>query len=69
MGKKIRMPSKHDTMDNNLVREHFTIEGLPKIKRSYENAHDYAVDHGLIAYRCTFCDHWHVGTENNENNR
>lgn len=52
-------------MTNNLVREHFTLEGLPKVKRSYENAHAYASDHGLVAYRCTFCDHWHVGTEKN----
>lgn len=48
---------------NNLVREHFTTEGNPKIKRSREDAEIYAADHGLVSYRCTFCDHFHVGTE------
>lgn len=48
---------------NNLVREHFNEEGLPKVKRSRENAYEYAADKGLVAYRCTFCDYWHVGTE------
>jgi hypothetical protein len=50
-------------MQNSLVREHFTVEGTPKVKRSRENAEDYAAEHDLEAYRCTFCDHFHVGTK------
>lgn len=56
---------RNETFGNSLVREHFTIEGTPKVRRSKEDAETYAVDHGLVAYLCAFCNYWHVGTEKN----
>lgn len=59
------LPEVKEPMSN-LIREHFTVEGTPKVKRSREQADEYAADHGLVAYRCTFCDHFHVGTANGQ---
>lgn len=47
---------------NPSIREHFTILGVPKLKRSEQDAMEYAEDNDLNAYQCSFCDGWHVGS-------
>lgn len=44
------------------LREHFTLLGIPKVARTEQNAREYAADHYLNAYECSFCGEWHVGT-------
>lgn len=48
---------------NPSIREHFTFLGVPKVRRSELDAREYAEDNNLNAYQCTFCDSWHVGSK------
>lgn len=48
---------------NPSIREHFTFLGVPKVRRSEQDAMEYAEDHDLNAYQCSFCNDWHVGSK------
>lgn len=54
---------KFVSQDNNLIREHFRRDGLPKSKLGRENAREYANEHHLQFYQCSFCGWWHVASK------
>ncbi len=57
------MNANAPTRVNNLLRNHFDRRGKPKVKRTRDEAYRLANEQHMNAYRCNFCNGWHIGAK------